>query len=211
MADDLDLTRFLSAYTVDTEFGAPRSEPIIGSEGSSGPTDQLHQLLAQIGGMSFTDGSYRLLSLADVSGWTATIATAWAETAGRVSVCAYDWLGRLFALYKDSIVLQFSAGDLEFTEIPTDLAGFHNEELVDFRQEVLAYEFYQAWVHSGGARPHYRQCIGHRTPLFLGGPDEVENLEAIDLDVYWSVSAPVIARARKPGVGGVIGKIEIGE
>jgi hypothetical protein len=207
----LDLTRFLSAYSVDVQLGAPRAEPTTSREVSGTASDSLDRVLEQIGGMSFCNGLYRVHTPADVPAWNATIATAWKETAGRVRVFAYDWLGRQFALYGDRMILQFSAGDLEFNEIPVDLVGLHNEELVTYRQEALAYAFHEAWLKSGGAPPRYSQCIGYQRPLFLGGVDEVENLEAIDLDVYWTISAPLIAKARQVGVGGVIGQIEIGE
>ena len=109
------------------------------------------------------------------------------------------------------MVLQFSAGDVEFTEIPADITSFHNEILVQHPQEAAFVEFYKAWLESGGAPPPHDMCIGYQRPLFLGGPDEIENLELIDLDVYWTVTAPIIAKAREVGVGGTIGKIEIGD
>jgi hypothetical protein len=54
-------------------------------------------------------------------------------------------------------------------------------------------------------------CIGYKKPLFLGGVDWIENLETIDMDVYWTVTAPIIAKAIQVGIGGVIGRIEIEE
>jgi hypothetical protein len=209
--DAIDLSGFLSAYSVDSQLGAPRSEPLASREGPSGAADSLDRLLDQIGGMSFGNGLYRVHAPADTPAWNATIAAAWAETAGRVRVFAYDWLGRQFALYNDKTVVQFSAGDLELTEIPADPVSFHNEILVRHRQEALAYEFYEAWVKSGGAAPRYSMCIGYQKPLFLGGVDWIENLEVIDIDVYWTVSAPIIAKARQAGIGGVIGQVQIGE
>ena len=211
MYEALDLTRFLSAYSVDTQLGAPRTQPRVDRERPTAPADTLDRLLEQIDGMSFCNGLYRVHTPADVQAWNATIATAWTETAGRIRVFAYDWLGRQFALFGDRMILQFSAGDLEFNEIPADLVGFHNEELVTYRQEALAYAFYEAWLQSGGAPPRYSQCVGHQKPLFLGGVDEVENLAAIDLDVYWTISAPLIAKAREVGIGGRVGNIEISE
>lgn len=209
MDEALDLGHFLSAYSVDTQLDAPRTEPMTGHEGPSTAADSVDQLLEQIGGMSFCHGLYRVHTPADVPAWNATVSTGWKETAGRVRVFAYDWLGRQFAWFGDRMILQFSAGDLEFNEIPADLVGFHNEELVTYRQEALAYAFYEAWLESGGAPPRFSQCVGYQKPLFLGGVDEVRNLDAIDLDVYWTICAPLIAKARQVGIGGTVGNIEI--
>ncbi len=86
-----DLTRFYSAYSIDTDVDAPRPEPsrspvVAMTTGEAA----LDQLLGTIGGMSF--------------------------------------VGRQFALYKEKTILQFSAGDLEFVNIPASLFPFHDEE-----------------------------------------------------------------------------------
>jgi len=128
-----------------------------------------------------------------------------------VTCFAYDWLGRQFALFEKAMILQFSAGVLEWVEIPADIKTFHNEILLDLAEPALAVNFYNAWLESGGKPPRYSECVGYKRPLFLGGDDWVENLEVIDMDVYWTVTAPMIAKARRVGVGGLIGKIEIGE
>jgi hypothetical protein len=38
------------------------------------------------------------------------------------------------------------------------------------------------------------ECIGYRVPLFLGGSDTVENLEKVDLDVYWHLHGQLIQK-----------------
>lgn len=206
----MNLGKFLARFTVDRDLGAPRTQPgaVVSSAPGGSVPDDVHQVLSAIGGMSFNAGLYRLQRLEDVAAWNDTIATGWTETRGRVSCFGYDWLGRQFAKF-ESMVLQFSAGNLEFVEIPADLEGFHNHVLLELQEPALAVAFYKAWLDSGGRAPKYSECIGYKRPLFLGGTDWIENLEAIDLDVYWTVSAPLIARAREVGVGGVIGKIEI--
>ncbi|WP_434798222.1 T6SS immunity protein Tdi1 domain-containing protein [Terrisporobacter vanillatitrophus] len=30
--------------------------------------------------------------------------------------------------------------------------------------------------------------MGYKVPLFLGGEDDISNLEEIDMEVYWSVT-----------------------
>jgi hypothetical protein len=208
MGEMIRLDRFRKHYREDEDLKSSTAD--LGSP-TPGVVAPVHELLKAIGGLSFNGGLYRTHLLKDVPDWNATIATAWTETAGKVCCFGYDWLGRQFALYRDSIVLQFNAGDPEFVEIPGDLEAFHNEVLVDMAEPALAVAFYEAWKAPGGAVPKHDECIGYKRPLFLGGDDWIENLEVIDLDVYWTVTAPLIAQARKVGVGGVIGKIEFEE
>jgi len=203
------LDRFRKHYKVDDDL---KSSSANGGNHPGGllpgVVAPVQELLQAIGGLSLNGGLYRTHLLKDVPEWNATIATAWTETAGKVCCFGYDWAGSQFALYRGSIVLQFSAGDLEFIEIPGDLESFHNKDLVDMAEPALGVSFYEAWKESGGAVPRHDECVGYKKPLFLGGEDWIDNLEMIDLDVYWTVTAPLIAQARKVGVGGVIGKIE---
>lgn len=209
----MDLSRFLGRYSVDANLEAPVVAPMRQTGGRPPGTmpGEVAELLETIGGMSFSGGLYRLHRLEDIASWNETLATAWSDTRGRVTCFAYDWLGRQFALFEKAMILQFSAGVLEWVEIPADIKTFHNEILLDLAEPALAVNFYNAWLESGGKPPRYSECVGYKRPLFLGGDDWVENLEVIDMDVYWTVTAPMIAKARRVGVGGLIGKIEIGE
>jgi len=44
--------------------------------------------------------------------------------------------------------------------------------------------------------PNYTQCLGNRKPLFLGGTDELWNMELSDLDVYWHVVGQLVRKTR---------------
>jgi hypothetical protein len=210
VASVIRLDRFREHYSEDKDLKSRFAEKDTDSGGTSAAViAPVQEVLETIGGRSFNGGQYRTHRLSDVADWNTTIATAWTETAGEVCCFGYDWLGRQFGLYRGSTVLQFSAGALEMVEIPGDLDAFHNEVLVDMAEPALAVDFYKAWLASGGAIPRPDECVGYKRPLFLGGSDWIDNLELIDLDVYWTVCAPVIARARIVGVGGHIGKLVI--
>jgi len=86
-------------------------------------------------------------------------------------------------------VLMFEPGTGEALEIPATFRGLHESELPRFPNEALAREFFLEWARPNGeALPlALTECVGYRTPLFLGGVDEVENLEVSDLDIYWSI------------------------
>jgi hypothetical protein len=100
-------------------------------------------------------------------------------------------------------------GTGEALEIPVDREAFHAEELVDEPDAAAAYSFFAQWLAAGGVRPEYDQCIGYKRPLYLGGSDDVTNLEAIDFDVYWSLSAQILAQVRGLPAGTSIGQVSI--
>ena len=90
----------------------------------------------------------------------------------------------------------FEPGTGEILEIPVPFALIHDEELVDYSNEALASEFFASYLASGGEAPDLRQCVGYRTPLFLGGEDDLPNLELIDTDVYWHLVGQLILRTK---------------
>ena len=97
----------------------------------------------------------------------------------------------------------FEPGTGEALEIPCDIISFHNEELVDYRDAALASDFFKKWIESRGERPEYGQCVSYKRPLFLGGNDEISNLEIGNVDVYWHIMGQLIRKAKglPPGTG----------
>ena len=43
-------------------------------------------------------------------------------------------------------------------------------------------------------KPSYKNCVGYKVPLFLGGKDAISNYEETDMEVYWSISAQIISQ-----------------
>ena len=164
--------------------------------------DDLRVLFSQYGGMSFNHGRYRIFSVDDVSYWNGMVLRAFPSFFGRVTCFAIDWLGRVFATDTARLeglhpgVVMFQPGTAEVLEIPCNVETFHENELVQYREEALAASFYHQWIDGGGVPPNARQCIGYKIPLFLGGADAVDNLEVSDLDVYWTISAQLIQKTR---------------
>lgn len=153
------------------------------------------ELAGRFAGCSFEDGIYRIHDAATGPRGLAWLAESFPQFASRACPFAYDWLGRQFATDSgrlegdESLVLLFEPGTGEVLEIPFSFAAFH-EQLDDLREPALAQSFFASWAK---ANPdllplHVAQCAGYKVPLFLGGKDTLENLEVIDLDVYWSVS-----------------------
>lgn len=165
--------------------------------------------------MIYLDGAYRLHRPEDVVRFTELAAAAFPEFAGRIECFGADWAGRQFATDRGRLadgapqVLLLEPGTGEALAIPVGLRAFHEEELVQEPDAAVGYSFFKQWLAAGGTRPDYDQCIGYKKPLYLGGVDDVTNLELGDFDVYWSISAQLLERVRGLPVGTRIGSVSI--
>ena len=151
---------------------------------------------------TYLDGAYRLHRPEDVPHFTALAVEAFPQFAGRIECFGADWLGRQFATDQGRVVdgapqvLMLEPGTGEALEIPVDRAGFHVEELVNEPDAAAAYSFFEDWLAVGGVRPEYDQCVGYKRPLYLGGRDDITNLETVDFEVYWTLSAQILGEVR---------------
>lgn len=182
--------------------------PVFGVEGEE-------SYFREVAGRSFNDGLYVTHDRNDCLKWTNIVIEAFPEYENRIRCFARDWLGRQFALDRDRrldrqmLVLMLEPGTGEALEIPSTLTSFHNEELVDHSNEVLASDFFQSWITAGNRPPNRTECVGYKTPLFLGGQDAVENLEIADLEVYWGLMPKLIRKARNLPLGTKINTIDV--
>jgi hypothetical protein len=148
-------------------------------------------------------GAYRMHRSKDVRRFTELACKAFPNFIGRIACFGADWLGRQFATDLeriqdgDPMVLRLEPGTGNVAEIPTKFSTFHDEELVRFASDVIAYPYFKDWRVSGGVAPDYGECIGYKLPLYSGAPDDVANLERVDLAEYWAVSAALLAEVRK--------------
>lgn len=165
----------------------------------------------------FLDGAYRLHQAADIERFTDLARAAFPAFADRIECFGADWLGRQFAKDQDRkrggqpLVLMLEPGTGEALEIPAIFTAFHEHELIEEPDAVAAAPFFREWLSAGGARPGYDQCISYKEPLFLGGSDEIANLEVSDLDVYWTVAAQLLAEVRDLPEGTVINRVTVGD
>jgi len=190
--------RFESGYRQDAPLArSPVDNPIerLSDQGLGEP-------LSRFSGVSFNSGLYRVMATGTLRLSNTFIAHTFPGFANRITSFSYDWLGRIFALDSARLVagspavVMFEPGTGQVLEIPCNLITFHENELVDHGEEALAAGFHKQWIAGGGAAPKLNQCVGYKKPLFLGGKDVIENLEISDLDVYWTLSAQLIQKAR---------------
>lgn len=142
-----------------------------------------------LNGKSFLNGMYRLFKNDDTDKWVKITEQAFPMYKGRIDVFGYDWLGRIFALNKETkTVLLFEPGTGEVLNIPASFEDFHNIEIADYHEDSLASNFFNSWysvADSYELKPN--ECAGYKVPLFLNGDDAVGNLEISDMEVYWEM------------------------
>jgi hypothetical protein len=163
----------------------------------------LTSFLAIHAGGSYSDGLYRIHSVATMPKWTGIAEETFPDFRSRIFCFGVDWLGRMFALdfaRKNNgqyLVLMLEPGTGQALEIPVAFMEFHDQELVKYQDEALAVKFFDEWRHAGGESPQFDQCVGYKKPLFLNGSDNVENLELTDMEVYWSITGQLLSKLRR--------------
>ena len=159
--------------------------------------DSLEGLRGVLGGRSFAGGLYRIHDQVAADRWASEVVEAFPDFVHRITCFGYDWLGGQYALDSartdpsgQPLVLLFEPGTNEALALPVNLTQFHEVELIQEADAALAEPFYRRWrAWSGDDVPlGLDECVGYRVPLFLGGLDEVDNLERTDAEVYWSLT-----------------------
>jgi len=147
----------------------------------------------------FGKGEYRLHNIKEIQKWNEIVSIAFPEIRGKIECFGSDWLGRQFATYYETKecekVLIFEPGTGYILEIPGDFENFHNNVLMNNYNACVAIDFFERWLKEN-KKILLTQCVGYKVPLFLGGDDNIENLELIDMEVYWYISAQLIAKIK---------------
>ncbi len=188
--------RFLATYKTDRQPEQPEGAvPDVGAIG-------FREFFDRFAGCTFNDNRYRVHSAGNVGRWTEMVTEVFPEYSGRAVCFGCDWLGGQFALDSerqkdgDPMVLIFEPGTGEVLQIPATFREFHESELVDHADSALAEAFYVQWLAAGHQPPEPKECVGYRVPLFLGGDDEINNLELVDMEVYWHLTGQLITQTR---------------
>ena len=205
--------RFSQRYLVTGRVKGVSGVPIMTNP--LGGTFGYREFMEQYGGATFNQGLYRVHPVDRGAKWDELIAEAFPEHAGKFSTFAYDWMGRQFALDSrraangEPLILLFDPGFGEVLEIPTTFLAFHERELIEHGDAALADTVYEEWLQTRHPAPAPTECVGYKVWPFLGGKDELDNNEIIDLEVYWSLSAQLLAQVRHLAAGTPIGPVKI--
>jgi Domain of unknown function (DUF1851) len=180
----------------------PSSSSGNGEAKGPGVGAEFDELIHHFGGRSFQNGLYRIAKAADLDEWKQKVLVGFPEFEPRITCFGYDWVGTVFAADSGRLVegrpgvVMFEPGTGQALNVPANVQSFHETGLSEFGEAALGIEFHSKWLASGGAAPRYDQCVGYKRPLFLGGTDDIENLEISDLSVYWHLMGQLIRKAR---------------
>ena len=178
------LTQFLASF----ECTGTRTSQFNSSD-FKGIHESVVPVVKMIGGMAFDNGLYRVHVGEEIDQYNSKLFEVFPEYKNQVCVFGYDWLGRQFAVeikqeQSTQQVLLFEPGAGEVMVIPASIEEFHNRALVNHTNEALAKQFFDDWQAVNSAAICHDQCVGYKIPLFLGGKDDIENLELVDLMFY---------------------------
>ncbi len=140
---------------------------------------------------SFGNGLFRVVDSNNLEYFKGLVQSCFPELADDIRVIGFDWLGRIFISSESNDITTYmcDAGSHEILEIPLGIKDFLNHEIPEYPDELFALEFYKKYISQVGITPSYNQCIGYKVPLFLGGLDDLSNIEQVDLDVFWTIMA----------------------
>ena len=181
-------------------------------------SDLLTAFLAEHARASYLDGLLRVVlpdGQPDLRAWNGERGWAadWPAERG-LRVFAHDWLGRLYGVDPDGRwgrragVARLSPGIGEVEAISRDVERFLVRELPEERDDLLSADYFAEWRRANGPLEP-TDCASYRVPLFLGGTDDVENLERSSLVVHLSVSGQIWAQVRDLPDGTPIGEIAL--
>ncbi len=157
--------------------------------------DGYNTFISVLGGKMFGDGLFCSFSQSNINKWIEIVTRAYPDFTQKFKLFGYDWLGRCLGVdLRDETfgnVLKFEIGTNDVLEIPCKLENFLNEEIPLYSDACLAESFFHNWLNHSQEKLEYGRCVGYKVPLFLGGNDDVDNLENNDMEVYWDILTQV--------------------
>jgi hypothetical protein len=165
--------------------------------------------------VSATQGIYRVYRGDQLEGPSEAVGEVFRAVRGKVSAFASDWSGRQFGLEFTELVdgkPAVSCFDLACPDsFCTDqsVLDFHERALVGQAGAALAEPFYKRWrkKHPEAIAPG--RCAGYKVPLFLGGKDNVANLQLTDMRAYLDLLAQLWNKVKDLPEGTPIGEVRI--
>lgn len=142
-------------------------------------------------GKSFFNGLYTIFKQEDIEKWNNIVGEYFPDYKGSFLVFAYDWMGKIYAVENNSkMVIMFDPEEHACYAADMDIVKFH-EELVNNTDGILSVNYFNQWFENNNKVIKYGRCIGFKIPLSLGGKDELNNLEEIDMEVYWTITLDI--------------------
>lgn len=205
------LVKFLQEYNVDHD----RGNAIVPNSAVRLADSAFVEVIKRLGGKSFNNGIYRVYRGDEITQYTDLMCSQFKALKGKALVFASDWMGRQFVItHTDTVDGQPTVACLE-PGVPdsfcTDrsIVAFHESCLIDMPDDTLARKLFVKWSrrHKAPVLPH--QCVGFRLPLFLGGADDLKNLEMMDMNVYLEMCGQLWEKVKDLPEGTEIGSVSI--
>lgn len=163
--------------------------------------DGLADLMIRWAGARVGGGLYRIHTPAEMSAMTALADEVFPDLAGRVLCFASDWLGRGFAIdvgreapNGEPLLLLLDPWVADPVEIDSVFVDFHDDDLVEYGEDILAAGLFRVWFDAGGSMPGPGECTGYVVPPRAGGANHPDNLETVAVEAAWRAAAGAGAR-----------------
>ena len=151
--------------------------------------DPYNAFIDHFEGRSFGGGVFKVVERADIPKWKEDIlGLCLRRSEDGFRLFGYNWLGQFFAIDDQEGKGHVIIIDTDTTAY-TDMGflEYLNDELPENPERSLHVTQYGEWVASHGPVDP-GECVGYKVPLFLGGDDSPDNMEVIDMDVYWTMT-----------------------
>lgn len=201
MQTDL-VERFTNLFVEDDPTGPPVGT---GVAPAWVPKTPIFEAFMHVVKQSYDQGALRFLpvsgspNLADANGPNGWL-SSWPQTTLGLWVFAYDWLGRPYGFNRgrtlggEPTISRLDVGSGKVLDADVGFSTFVSDLLVEQREEVLALDFFREWLDVAGRPLRPTECVGLRVPRFLGGRDEVANLEITSVRVYLDLTGQLASQ-----------------
>lgn len=175
----------------------------------------LQPIIQLMSGATLDSGFYRFHTPESARTGTQACSRLITGFEGRYYSFAFDWLGREVAVDirprpEDGYVIVVDPGAGEYLKTGCRLSDWHDAVASD--EDPLAGTFYSEWRSQDTERGPLRfdQAVGYKIPLFLGGRDEVGNLEVVPRGLYFELCTQLAHGTRHMSPGETIDQVIIG-
>ena len=169
-------------------------------------------LFEEFSGAVFDDGLFKIHNKGSFYLWTELTFEYFKKFKGNSYCFAFDWVGRQYAvnyINNRPRILMLDPATAEAFELEKNIELFFNEDLVEYKKEMLEFDKFKHLKKKLNSKLKFEECFGFKKMLFLGGKDDLENYELIDLEVYWELNYQIYTKTKDLPGGTLIDNINI--
>jgi hypothetical protein len=173
---------------------------------------EVYSLFKLFSGSVFDDGLLRIHNPGSFYFWTELTFEYFKKFKCNSYCFAFDWIGRQYAVNYNNgntMILMLDPATAEAFELITDIESFLNDNVDDFKHDILEFERFKILSKKVKSTLQFDQCFGFKRFLFLGGNDEDDNYELNDMEVYWELNYQIYNKTKNLPAGTLIGNISI--